>query len=151
MESHKILATAVQEAGVKRTAADLGLSASLVYKWCAPALAEDDSGTRNPLDRVKALWDCTKNRAMIDWICRQAGGTFVEDFTPDADHMPENYIARTQEMIQGFSSLLDSMSAAMLNDGVVYPFEAEEIRDQWQELKQQAEGFVVACEKGLFR
>ncbi len=150
MESHEILAKAVQNAGVKRAAADLGLSASLVYKWCAPADSNEDNGTRNPLDRVKALWDSTQNRAMIDWICQHAGGTFVEDFVPDEDQLPENYISRTQEMIQSFSSLLDSMSAAMLNDGVVYPFESEEIRDQWQELKQQTEGFVVACEKGMF-
>ena len=52
MKSHEVPRGVVEELGAKQVASDLGVSTSLVYKWCArPASGPTGSGARNPLDR----------------------------------------------------------------------------------------------------
>src|SRR3712207_8639054 len=54
------------EPGVKAVAAALKVSPALVYKWCeAPADSEDpdQSGAKNPLDRVREMYLLTKDRS----------------------------------------------------------------------------------------
>jgi hypothetical protein len=130
----------------------MNLSASLVYKWCedpGAVPAEDASGAPNPLDRVAALWDSTRDAALIDWLCQRAGGTFVPNPSRDTD-LDAAYVERTQKIVRDFSELLAAVSQSMIDDGRVEPKEAEHMRRHWQVLKQHAESFVVACERGLF-
>jgi len=153
MESFEVIRQAVDAAGVKRVAAEMRVSSSLVYKWCEesrPKTGDEGSGAANPLDRVAALWECTKEPALIDWVCRRAGGTFVPDPFRSAD-VDAAYVERTQKIIKEFSQLLDAVSQSMLDDGQVDAKEAQHIRDHWQKLKQHAESFVIACEQGQYR
>src|SRR5213082_1494057 len=80
MKSYEVIRKAVDEPGVKAVAAALKVSPALVYKWCEqPAEAADpeQSGTKNPLDRVRELYQLTKDIALIRWLCNDAGGFFV--------------------------------------------------------------------------
>ena len=86
MKSYEVLKRVVESVGTKQVAHDLGVSASLVYKWCAlPAkeLGDDGSGVRNPLDRLIGLVESTGDRSPAEWLCAQVGGCFVED--PDLE------------------------------------------------------------------
>ncbi|MCX5675733.1 MAG: hypothetical protein NTX87_12065 [Planctomycetota bacterium] len=152
MKSFEVIHGAVESVGVKKVAAAMNVSSSLVYKWCEGAPehpAEDASGATNPLDRVAALWDCTHHANLVDWLCQRAGGTFVpnpfRDMNVDAE-----YVERTQRIIREFSELLATVSQSMIDDSSVDPREAEHIRKHWQKLKAHGESFVMACEQGLF-
>ncbi len=152
MKSYEVIRGAAERVGVKQVAAEMNLSTSLIYKWCQnpgePA-GDEASGAINPLDRMAALWDCTRDIAMIDWLCQRAGGTFVPNpllnLAIDAE-----YVERVQQMIRDFSELLGTASQSMIDDGKVDPKEAEKLRREWQQLKRDAEAFVLACERGLF-
>ncbi|MBE3123801.1 MAG: hypothetical protein IMZ65_03275 [Planctomycetes bacterium] len=152
MKSNEVIQKAVEGMGVKGVAATMNVSASLVYKWCEGAgasPADEASGTINPLDRVAALWDCTHDVGLIDWLCQRAGGTFVPN--PFADrNLDAEYVERTQKIIKDFSELLDALSHSMINDGRVDHTESEHIRRHWQMLKRHAESLVLACEQGMF-
>jgi len=146
MDSNEVLRQAIESIGAKKAAHELRVSSSLVYKWCE----EDSSGARNPLDRIKALLECTGSRKPIEWLCRQAGGYFVADPQVELAGFDAEYIAHTQRMLENFSVLLRVISTSMTNDGKVDKDEAERIRQEWEELKGYAESFVAACEQGLF-
>jgi len=154
MDSYQVLKQAVEKVGAKRVAADMKLSASLVYKWCQPstahASAEVLSGARNPLDRVKALLVSTGDPGVVQWLCEQAGGFFVRDPDLNGARVDAEYIAHTQGLIEDFSNLLRVVSDAIADDGQVDARESRKIRTEWQRLKQYGEGFVCACERGLF-
>ena len=118
MKSNEAIRSAVDAVGVKKVAAAMNVSASLVYKWCegAPDAAPDEAcGTANPLDRVAALWECTRDIALIDWLCLRAGGTFVPNPFRDRGVNAE-YVERTQKIIKDFSELLTTVSQSMIND-----------------------------------
>ena len=69
MKSHEILKTVVESVGVKHVASDLGVSTSLVYKWCArPDPSPTGSGARNPLDRLVTLFESTGDRRAWDRV-----------------------------------------------------------------------------------
>lgn len=146
MESFEVLRQAIEPLGAKRIASDLKVSQSLVYKWCS----EDESGARNPLDRIQGIVLSTKNFGPVEWLCKQSGGYFVKDPAVDMEGFDAEYIAHTQQMLQNFSELLQVISASMADDQAVDPKEAQQIRNQWERLKGYAETFVTACEAGLF-
>ena len=154
MESHEVLRSAVQQLGAKKVAGDVRVSTSLVYKWCQPSTASasagEISGARNPLDRVKALLESTGDLDIAQWLCEQAGGFYVRDPEVSGCRVDAEYIANTQRIIEDFSNLLRVVSEAIADDGKVDPQEASKIRTKWQRLKQYGEGFVCACDRGLF-
>src|SRR3569832_668331 len=80
MKSYEVIRKAVDEPGVKAVAAALKVSPALVYKRCAPPAEDNDpnqSGAKNPLDRVRELFVRTKVKVLINWLCHEAGGVFV--------------------------------------------------------------------------
>ena len=152
MKSFEVIHDAVESVGVKKVAAAMNVSASLVYKWCEAAAqgeADEASGATNPLDRVAVLWECTRDADLIDWLCHRAGGTFVPDPTRDTD-VDAAYVERTQKIVRDFSELLAAVSQSMINDGRVDPSESEHIRRHWQVMKRHGESFVAACERGFY-
>ena len=154
MKSYDVIRQAVDEPGVKAVAAALRVSAALVYKWCEPPAEADDpdqSGARNPLDRVRDLYATTKDRRLVDWLCHQAGGFFVANpETQTGKGLDESIFAGTRGMVRDFSELLDAVTRAHENDPGIDPEEADDIRRQWQDLKAAVEQFVIACEKGMY-
>ena len=57
-----------------------------VVQWCEPAAEKDDpdqSGAKNPLDRVRELFTITKDIHLIRWLCNEAEGFYVAD--PDLE------------------------------------------------------------------
>ncbi len=153
MKSWEVLKRVVESAGTKRVASDLGVSSSLVYKWCAepPAEAGDEgSGARNPLDRLVSLVRSTGDRRPIEWLCAQTGGYFGEIADVEEEAFDEEYIKHTQALLVHFSELLQVLSDSIGNEGRIDPGEAAAIRRQWHKLAGRAEAFVRACEEGRF-
>lgn len=147
MESHEVLKEALKKTTPKAVAADLGVSLSLVYKW-AEKPSENGSGSRNPLDRLQQIIELSGDIGIIEWLCRQQGGSFVRD--PDLTPREQAHVfVRTQQIIGQFSQLLQGISTAVEDDSVTKQ-EADEIRRCWDKLKSEGETFVRACEAGHF-
>lgn len=147
MRSYQVLQRAIEPVGAKAVASALKVSSSLVYKWCEP---EETSGAKNPLDRLAELIDCTGSAAPVEWLCRRVSGFFVKDPQVPERGWDAEYVVHTQQLLQRFSELLQVVSESMRDDAVVDEQEARRIRAEWEELKAGTEGFVIACERGLF-
>jgi hypothetical protein len=149
MNSHEVLKKSVSDLGVKSVESDLGLSTSLIYKWCQPSGSEDASGADNPLDRLARVYELTGDTGPIEWLCQKADGYFVPNVrTEEIDAIP--LLHMTRRIVREFSALLDALTESIENDGVIDLKEAERIRVEWEKLKSSAESFVVSCEKGLY-
>ena len=155
MKSYDVIRKAVEEPGVKAVAARLKVSAALVYKWCEPPDTEDkdQSGARNPLDRVRELYKLTNDIDLVQWICHEAGGFFVTNPDPSKlrPTLDESIFTETRGMVRDFSELLDAITSAHEDDPGIDPAEADLIRAKWEDLKTCIESFVVGCEKGSYK
>lgn len=149
MDSYEVLKKSVSDLGVKSVASDLGLSTSLIYKWCQPSGTEDASGADNPLDRLARIYELTHDVGPIKWLCQKADGYYVENVsTEDIDAIP--LLHMTRRIVREFSDLLDVLTESIENDGVIDLKEADQIRIEWEKLKSSAESFVASCEKGNY-
>ncbi len=154
MKSYEVIRQAVEEPGVKAVAATLKISAALVYKWCEAPADENDpdqSGAKNPLDRVKEMYQITKDIRLVRWLCNEAGGFYVSNPTPSEDKNPDQVLYKqSRSLVRDFSALLDSVTESVEDDHSVDPEEADEIRQKWEDLKANVERFVILCEQGHF-
>lgn len=153
MNSWDVLRSATDRVGVKAVAARLNLSTALVYKWCQEPPTDEDpdaSGARNPLDRVRALYEVTGDPRIINWLCNAAGGFFVQNPAVRPGREEGQLLGTTQRVVEDFGELLTDISRSIENDGLILRDEAQRIRETWENLKTQAECFVVACEQGLY-
>ena len=154
MKSYDVIRAAVDEPGVKAVAAALKVSPALVYKWCEPPGDGDDpeqSGAKNPLDRVRDMYLLTKDIKLIRWLCNEAGGFFVSNPVPELPKFVEaNIFNETRGMVREFSELLDAVTESVEDDPGIDPSEADVIRQKWEDLKACLERFVIRCEKGHF-
>ena len=149
MNSHEILKKSVSDLGVKSVASDLGLSTSLIYKWCQPTDSDVASGADNPLDRLARVYELTGDTGPINWLCQKADGYFVPNAQLQSiDAIP--LLHMTRRIVREFSDLLDVLTESIENDGKIDLDEAEKIRVEWEKLKSSAESFVSACEKGMY-
>jgi hypothetical protein len=154
MKSYEVIQKAVDEPGVKAVAAALKVSQALVYKWCeAPADSDDpeQSGAKNPLDRVRELFVQTKDIRLVRWLCNEAGGFFVANPDPELrKSFDESIFTETQGMVRDFSELLDTITESAETAPGIVPDEADDIREKWEDLKACVERFVIACERGVY-
>lgn len=153
MKSWEILRDAADRIGVKALAGRLNLSTALVYKWCQEPASEDPagSGARNPLDRLKEIYDATEDPKVVNWICSAAGGFFVANPDVTPGETEEKLLSATQRMVVDFGELLAAVSGSIEDDGQISVQEADRIRQSWENLKTMAECLVVACERGMYR
>ncbi len=145
-DSHVVLREAFEVVGPKAIAAELGVSLSIVYKWMQVA-GEGQSGTKNPLDRIAVVMRLTKDPTIVQWLCHQAGGVYVED--PNGGGVCQELIPATTEIIQKFADMM-SVIATAAADGQISEVESRGVRQRWVELKTVTEGFVRCCEQGHF-
>jgi hypothetical protein len=152
MESWEILREAAERIGVKAVAAKLNLSTALIYKWCQEPRAHDPdaSGALNPLDRLKTLYEATREPRLINWVCNVADGFFVPNPHSPPGVRDEQLLGVTQQVVQDFGELLSDISRSIENDGIITAVEAESVRQAWEKLKSHTECFVVACERGVY-
>lgn len=150
MESHEVLRSAIRgRAGVKEVAAGLGLSSSLVYKWCEPSNGDSAAGSANPLDRLESLCRLSKSREPLVWLCERFGGIFVAN-PPPRRMRSDDLLPATRRILREFSDLLDVITRSAENDSEIDDREAARIRREWENLKRIAEEFVIACENRAF-
>lgn len=155
MKSYEVIRQAVDEPGVKAVAAALKVSPALVYKWCEPPPEKEDpeqSGAKNPLDRVRDMYVLTRDIRLIRWLCNTAGGFFVANPTaPDpTKSLDESIFTETRSMVRDFSELLETVTESIENTPGIDATEADEIRQKWEDLKSCVERFVRGCEKGHY-
>jgi hypothetical protein len=149
VESHEVLRDALEKVSPKEVAAEMGLSLSMVYKWAQPQ-TEQGSGSLNPLDRCAELMRLTKDPAIVQWLCQQAGGFFVHNPQPAPRGAKGGTVMPAMnKIVQQFADLLEAITKAA-NDHVISAPEARRIRLEWDQLKTSTEGFVHACEQGDF-
>lgn len=149
MDSHEVIRKSVSDLGVKSVALDMGLSSSLIYKWCQPSDSPDASGADNPLDRIARLYALTQDVGPVEWLCQKAGGYYVANPPAEKnDAIP--LLHMTRRIVREFSELLDVLTESIENDGVIDLHEAENIRKEWEKLKSSGERFAVSCENGLY-
>jgi hypothetical protein len=146
MESHELLREIFDKKAPKEVSADLELSTSMIYKWAQPP-TDSGPGIENPLDRVEALFQSTKDHRLVQWVCQRAGGFFIHNPT-NIPH-PHFLIPATNQIVQDFAELLQVVSAATADNQITLA-ESKQIRERWEELKSVTEGFVVCCEEGNF-
>jgi hypothetical protein len=155
MKSYDVIRQAVDEPGVKSAAAALRVSPALVYKWCEPPAEEgdpDQSGAKNPLDRVREMYLLTKDIRLIRWLCNEAGGFFVANPVPELRKSNDAAIYfETRAMVRDFSELLEAVTESVEDDTDIDPDEADVIRQRWEDLKACVERFVISCERGHYR
>jgi hypothetical protein len=155
MKSYDVIRQAVDEPGVKSVAAALKVSPALVYKWCEPPAGEadpDQSGAKNPLDRVREMYLLTKDIRLVRWLCNEAGGFFVANPVPEIRRSVDEAIYNeTRAMVRDFSELLDAVTESVEDDPDIDPDEADVIRQRWEDLKACVERFTISCEKGHYR
>jgi len=154
MKSYDVIRQAVDEPGVKAVAAALKVSPALVYKWCEATAEADEteqSGAKNPLDRVREMYLLTKDIRLIRWLCNEAGGFFVSNPVPDLrKSLDEQFFSETRSMVREFSELLDTVTESVEDEPGIDPEEADQIRQRWEDLKACLEKFVIRCEKGHY-
>jgi transposase len=149
MQSHELLREVFQKCSPKQVASQLGLSLSMIYKWAEPPDPTAGSGSSNPLDRIEALLNCSKDPRLVQWICERAGGFFILNPKTNKAH-PSYLIPATNEIVQEFADLLAVVAAAAA-DNQITAEESRQIRTRWEKLKSVTEGFVACCEQGNFR
>lgn len=148
MKSHEILRKAIYTAGVKSVASDLGLSTSLLYKWCEDREGPDAAGADNPLDRLLKICTATEDHTPVDWLCAQLGSVRVDN--PEVVTEPLSVLETTQRILKEFSDVLEAVSESYNHDYRIDEKESQRIRFEWDELKMVAESFVMACEAGRY-
>ena len=154
MESYDVVREALDKVGTKAVAQDMNLSYSTVSKWgeIPPKEGEKGSGTRNPLDRVRMLYEVTKHLPIVEWLCNKAGGFFVTNPPCNRNRkITKEFVAQTREMVRDFYKLLEAISESYEDDGKIDGREAERIRSEWESLKSTLGTFVNACEQGYYR
>jgi len=154
MKSYEVIQKAVDEPGVKSVAAALKVSQALIYKWCEPPADSDDpdqSGAKNPLDRVREMYALTKDIRLVRWLCNEAGGFFVANPDPELrKSYDEAIFSETRDMVRDFSELLETITDSAESAPGIVPEEADQIREKWEDLKACVERFVIACERGVY-
>ncbi len=154
MKSYEVIRQAVEEPGVKAVAGALGVSPALVYKWCEPPAEKEDpdqSGAKNPLDRVREMYSLTKDIRLVRWLCNEAGGFYVSN--PDLElrkSVDQQIYTETRSLVREFSELLDAVTESVEDDSSIDADEADTIRQRWEDLKACVERFVISCEKGHY-
>ncbi len=154
MKSYEVIRLAVDEQGVKAVAGALKVSPALVYKWCEPPAEKEDpeqSGAKNPLDRVREMYLLTKDIRLVRWICNEADGFFVSNPVPELrKSLEETIFGETRSMVRDFSELLDAVTESFDDDAAIDTDEADVIRQKWEDLKACVERFVISCERGQY-
>src|SRR5271154_6125168 len=139
MKSYEVIRSAVDELGVKAVAAALRVSPALVYKWCEPPAEHadpDQSGTKNPLDRVSEMYLLTKDIGLIRWLCNQADGFFISNPVLALRRSTEATVfAETRTMVREFSDLLEAVTESMHDDKRIDVKDSDSIREKWEDLK----------------
>ena len=148
-KSHEVLKHMITRCGAKSVAADMGLSQSLIYKWCQPSEGPDCSGADNPLDRLMEICELTGDEGAIDWLCQQTDSFRIKN-PVQGDATISSVLDNTQIILKEFSDMLEAVTESNANGHRIDQTESARIRSEWEQLKSVAEQFVYACEEGMF-
>lgn len=151
--SYEVFKRAIECVGPKKVASELHLSSSLIYKWCRDSrISEGDfaaRGAANPFDRIRKLYEATKDTEIVNWVCQIADGFYVKNIETPAIPTGQELVESTQRLIKEFAETLTAVSRSYA-DASISAKEAGVIRKEWEDLKRVGESLVRACEAGTF-
>ena len=151
MRSHRLLKDVFKNKSVQHVAEQMNLSPSTVYKWAESPDSGSASGIPNPLDRIVALISAADDPRLIRWLCEKSNGFYVKNTNSDTNGSSVQHLApATSIVVKKFADLLSTVAEAAA-DSRINPNEAQNIRQEWEKLKQAAEGYVKCCEEGNFK
>jgi len=151
MRSHRLLKDVFRVKSVQHVAEEMNLSPSTVYKWAESPDTGSASGITNPLDRAVTLIEAVEDPRLIRWLCEKADGFFVENSNPSSNVDSDQALApATSMVVKKFADLLSTVAEAAA-DSKISANEAQHIRQEWEQLKRAAEGYVLCCEEGNFK
>ena len=148
MKSHELLKSIIKPYGCKQVASALKLSLSIIHKWTQPR-PDGRSAELNPLDRLLALMQATKDLRPLHWLCEQCGGYFVK-------HLPLK-VWRKLTLAKAVAVVLASMGkyvtlmAQAELAGKVSPEMEAKLAVAWQEILTEGGSFMAALKRGAFR
>ncbi|MEJ6716864.1 MAG: helix-turn-helix domain-containing protein [Akkermansiaceae bacterium] len=148
--SHEVLKDVISIRGAKAVAAEMGLSQSMIYKWCQPSERPDDSGADNPLDRVIGLYSITEEAEPIEWLCEQTDSFRVRNPQAEPCLISSLVLENTQVMLKEYSEVLEAVMESYADKNHIDLDGAKRIRKEWEDLKRAGEQFVFGCEQGIF-
>ena len=147
MESHELLRLVFKPTGHKNVAAHLGLSDGIIHKWSRPH-KNGGTGTINPLDRLRQIWDCTQDTRLAQWVCELAGGFFVPNPRVNG-RKPPQLLDEEHDVFAVAGETIEVIARAS-RDRKITAAEAKAIRRQWEHEKSVKEHFVLCCEERDF-
>jgi len=147
-KSHEVLKDAVALRGAKAVAAEMGLSQSMIYKWCQPSDRPDDSGVDNPLDRLIRFCKITESESPVEWLCEQTDSFRVRNPQIETCVISSTVLENTQAILKEFSEVLEAVTESYASGQRIDLQEAKRIRKEWEDLKRIGEQFVGTCEAG---
>ena len=151
MRSHRLLKDVFKDKSVQHVAEQMNLSPSTIYKWAESPDSGSASGIPNPLDRIVALISAADDPRLIRWLCEKSNGFYVKNTNSDTYGSSVQHLApATSIVVKKFADLLSTVAEAAA-DSRINPNEAQNIRQEWEKLKQAAEGYVKCCEEGNFK
>lgn len=106
----------------------------------------------NFLDKVYNFIDATitttGQSAVLDELAKEFGFVLVEN--PNLSVTKQPAINQIAKMLNDFAELVDEVGQAH-QDSNIDCDEAARIREKWETMKKETEGFVLACETGMYR
>jgi hypothetical protein len=121
-------------------AQELGLSRSLIDRWCSAWSDEHDSGARNPLDRLVIWINFLRTRAVDEhravlpmaWLADRLGYTL---HARDGSIVVTDSVLATVGRLVSESSDAVTTALAAIDDGEVEPLERQQIGKELRELE----------------
>ncbi len=107
--------------------------------------------TPNIIDKVQTLIEVTSETTnrfeILQYLTEFFGFIMVKNPALQVTGSPA--IKHISAILRDFAGLIDEIGKAN-EDGIIEPFEADNIRSKWETCKRAIEEFVLACETGLF-
>lgn len=149
MESHELLHAVFKKPTPKRVAKHLNLSLASIHQWSRPRKPKG-TGVVNPLDRIAAIWELTRDVRLVEWICRMAGGYFV----PNPPVRKRAAVALCMEQNALCASLIETLHRIVELSSSAQNISMEQrkrFRAQWEASKSTMETFAWKLERGEFQ
>ena len=101
---------------------------------------------------MRDLYRLSHDVRLIRWLCREAGGFYVDNPIPPSEHpLDEHPQGETRRLMGRFSRFMKNIATSTEHDRGINLDSAARIRRAWEDIKEVGKQFVVACEEGFYQ
>ena len=152
MSTRKVLKEALKGCDREQVAKALNMTKGNLNNMIAGQKPYPPKGeTPNVIDRVQTLIEVTSETTgrfeILQYLTEFFGFIMVKNPALEVTNSPA--ISQISKILSEFAKLIDEIGKAN-EDGIIEPFEAEQIRTKWEPCKRAIEEFVLACETEKF-